>query len=137
MLRSTPAPAPAAFDAGATFNTVCATCHGASGLGDGPAGQALDPRPASFVFKHLQSLILEKGAAVTLGARREAAGGSVCECTIGGEAAWLLLPGAGTMDVGESGIPRPVTVLDLVTGAIGPESDIAEGGLSGPALLLA
>jgi cytochrome c553 len=43
-----PAPAPAAFDAAGTFNTVCATCHGAGGLGDGPAGLALDPRPASF-----------------------------------------------------------------------------------------
>jgi high-affinity iron transporter len=45
---STPAPAPAAFNAEATFNTVCAACHGTTGLGDGPAGMALDPRPASF-----------------------------------------------------------------------------------------
>ena len=45
---STPAPAPAAFNAEATFNTVCATCHGTTGAGDGPAGLALDPRPASF-----------------------------------------------------------------------------------------
>ena len=43
-----PAPAPAAFNAQNTFNTVCATCHGTSGHGDGPAGMALDPRPASF-----------------------------------------------------------------------------------------
>ena len=43
-----PAAAPAAFDAAATFNTVCATCHGTTGMGDGPAGMALDPRPASF-----------------------------------------------------------------------------------------
>ena len=70
---SAPAPAPAAFDAGATFNTVCATCHGASGLGDGPAGQALDPRPASFADAefwetrdeaHIFTVIKEGGAAV-------------------------------------------------------------------------
>ncbi|MGD8859525.1 MAG: c-type cytochrome [Myxococcales bacterium] len=36
------------FDAKQTFNTVCATCHGTSGHGDGPAGKALDPKPASF-----------------------------------------------------------------------------------------
>jgi len=30
------------------FAQNCATCHGSSGLGDGPAGQALDPKPANF-----------------------------------------------------------------------------------------
>lgn len=38
----------AGFDAQQAFQTVCATCHGATGAGDGPAGMALDPRPASF-----------------------------------------------------------------------------------------
>ena len=28
---------------------ACATCHGASGEGDGPAGGSLDPKPKSFV----------------------------------------------------------------------------------------
>ena len=37
-----------AFDVESMFNIVCATCHGSEGLGDGPAGAALDPRPASF-----------------------------------------------------------------------------------------
>ncbi len=36
------------FSAAGSFGTVCATCHGAGGLGDGPAGMALDPRPANF-----------------------------------------------------------------------------------------
>jgi mono/diheme cytochrome c family protein len=36
------------FDAKQTFNTVCATCHGTTGKGDGPAGKALQPQPASF-----------------------------------------------------------------------------------------
>jgi cytochrome c553 len=67
------APAPAAFDAQGTFNTVCATCHGTSGLGDGPAGMALDPRPASFSDpefwetrddEHIFTVIKEGGAAV-------------------------------------------------------------------------
>ena len=65
--------APAAFDAAATFNTVCATCHGTTGLGDGPAGQALDPQPASFADaefwetrddEHLFTVIKEGGPAV-------------------------------------------------------------------------
>ncbi|SVD28055.1 uncharacterized protein METZ01_LOCUS380909 [marine metagenome] len=38
-----------AFNAESMFNIVCATCHGPEGQGDGPAGVALDPRPASFV----------------------------------------------------------------------------------------
>jgi cytochrome c553 len=67
------APAPAAFDAAATFNTVCATCHGTTGMGDGPAGIALDPRPASFSSpefwetrddEHIFTVIKEGGAAV-------------------------------------------------------------------------
>ena len=67
------APAPAAFDAVGTFNMVCATCHGTTGLGDGPAGQALDPRPASFADaefwetrddEHIFTVIKEGGAAV-------------------------------------------------------------------------
>ena len=66
-------PAAPAFDAAATFNTVCATCHGATGQGDGPAGMALDPRPASFATAefwetrdddHLFTVIKEGGAAV-------------------------------------------------------------------------
>ncbi len=29
-----------------TYTTLCASCHGDTGMGDGPAGQALDPAPA-------------------------------------------------------------------------------------------
>lgn len=32
----------------AIFETSCATCHGATGNGDGPAAQSLDPQPASL-----------------------------------------------------------------------------------------
>jgi caa(3)-type oxidase subunit IV len=50
MLAEGEAPAePAGFSAASSFGTVCATCHGAGGAGDGPAGAALDPAPASFV----------------------------------------------------------------------------------------
>ena len=70
-----PAPEPPKeFDAAAAFNTVCATCHGAKGLGDGPAGAALDPKPASFANaafwtdertdEHLHKVIKEGGPAV-------------------------------------------------------------------------
>jgi mono/diheme cytochrome c family protein len=33
----------------ASFETNCATCHGDRGLGDGPAGAALDPKPRNLV----------------------------------------------------------------------------------------
>lgn len=36
------------FSAAGSFNVVCAACHGAGGEGDGAAGAALDPPPASF-----------------------------------------------------------------------------------------
>jgi caa(3)-type oxidase subunit IV len=41
-------PAEAGFNVQTTFNTVCASCHGQSGEGNGPAGAALDPQPADF-----------------------------------------------------------------------------------------
>jgi caa(3)-type oxidase subunit IV len=39
---------PAGFSAATQFGTICATCHGAAGEGNGPAGVALDPPPANF-----------------------------------------------------------------------------------------
>jgi mono/diheme cytochrome c family protein len=30
------------------YEQICAACHGASGRGDGPTGQALQPKPADF-----------------------------------------------------------------------------------------
>lgn len=35
-------------DAKALFASLCATCHGEGGGGDGPVAAALTPRPASF-----------------------------------------------------------------------------------------
>jgi len=31
-----------------TVETLCVTCHGPAGKGDGPAGAALDPKPRDF-----------------------------------------------------------------------------------------
>ena len=40
---------PAAMaDAAATYAAMCASCHGATGAGDGPAAVALTPKPADF-----------------------------------------------------------------------------------------
>jgi len=36
------------FNVESTYQSVCATCHGAEGGGDGAAGAALDPPPADF-----------------------------------------------------------------------------------------
>jgi cytochrome c553 len=39
----------AALEAGKqTYMTLCASCHGESGAGDGPAAAALDPKPTDF-----------------------------------------------------------------------------------------
>lgn len=42
------APAQQAFDAKGAYGTVCATCHGPAGAGDGPGAAALNPKPANF-----------------------------------------------------------------------------------------
>lgn len=60
-------------EAQAMFTAVCATCHGAQGLGDGPAAAALTPAPrnladaawqASVDDAHLSKVILEGGPSV-------------------------------------------------------------------------
>ena len=43
-----PLGAEAAADGESVFQSNCATCHGPQGHGDGPAGQALDPRPRNL-----------------------------------------------------------------------------------------
>lgn len=57
----------------ADYDMYCATCHGATGAGDGIAGQALDPKPASFQDAkfwetrddaHIKKAIKEGGVAV-------------------------------------------------------------------------
>jgi caa(3)-type oxidase subunit IV len=40
--------AAAGFDARAAFSTICASCHGAAGGGDGPGASGLSPKPAKF-----------------------------------------------------------------------------------------
>ena len=39
----------AGFSAQNSYGQICATCHGSGGEGDGVAGAALDPAPASFI----------------------------------------------------------------------------------------
>jgi mono/diheme cytochrome c family protein len=57
----------------ASYQTLCASCHGPRGGGDGPAGLALDPRPArhddgaymnALSNEHLFRVIKEGGPAV-------------------------------------------------------------------------
>lgn len=55
------------------FNTLCFTCHGASGAGDGPASIGLVPTPRNFqdaawqqsvTDQHIEKIIVGGGAAV-------------------------------------------------------------------------
>ena len=51
VLRNPFAPTPESLQSGAaTYGQVCASCHGDGGLGDGPAGVALEPPPADLVI---------------------------------------------------------------------------------------
>lgn len=36
-----------------TFLSICSTCHGEQGLGDGPAAEALDPKPATLADQQM------------------------------------------------------------------------------------
>ena len=67
------AAAPTAGEARALFDSLCFTCHGSSGHGDGPGAGALDPKPRSFADtawqasvtdEHIKKVIVYGGAAV-------------------------------------------------------------------------
>lgn len=68
-----PEPKAAPFEAKTAFKTVCASCHGDTGEGNGPAAAALNPKPAAFGDPkfwesrdraHIVKVITEGGAAV-------------------------------------------------------------------------
>lgn len=53
------------------YEQTCAPCHGASGKGDGPTGQALQPKPADFATAlqgkddaYLTKVVTEGGTSV-------------------------------------------------------------------------
>ncbi len=46
--KTNPLGADAAADGAKVFQVNCEACHGAQGHGDGPAGQALDPKPKNL-----------------------------------------------------------------------------------------
>ena len=98
-----PAPAPAAPAAApasgapdvakgqATYQHLCASCHGPRGAGDGPAGQALNPKPAhhndghymnGLTNEHLFRTIKEGGAAVGKSAAMAPWGGALSDAQI-------------------------------------------------------
>ena len=73
-----------AFDAKGAYATVCTTCHGPAGAGDGPGAAALNPKPANFgeaafwegkTDDALVKVIREGGAAVGKSALMPAWGG--------------------------------------------------------------
>jgi len=81
---ATEAPAEQAFDAKGAFGTVCATCHGPTGAGNGPGAAALNPKPANFgdaafwegkTDESLVKVIREGGASVGKSALMPAWGG--------------------------------------------------------------
>ncbi len=41
------------------FKTVCATCHGESGMGNGPAAASLNPKPRNYTDKTWQASVTD------------------------------------------------------------------------------
>lgn len=54
-----PIRSPAAEEAHQLFTTVCATCHGATGHGDGAAAANLNPKPRNYTDKAWQASVTD------------------------------------------------------------------------------
>ncbi len=53
------APAPGDEKARALFGSMCATCHGADGRGDGPAAASLNPKPRDYTDAKWQASVTD------------------------------------------------------------------------------
>ncbi|NVB82559.1 MAG: c-type cytochrome [Kofleriaceae bacterium] len=54
-----PADNPDVQEARQTFQTLCVTCHGESGRGDGIAAKNLDPKPRNYTDKAWQASVTD------------------------------------------------------------------------------
>ncbi len=70
------------------YNQICATCHGATGKGDGPGAAALEPKPrdlsdgeyvSTLTDEHIFKVIKEGGAAAGLSPMMPAWGGALSD----------------------------------------------------------
>jgi mono/diheme cytochrome c family protein len=55
-----------AAQAQAMFNTVCATCHGADGTGNGPAAANLNPKPRNYTDPAWQASVTDEDIKKTI-----------------------------------------------------------------------
>jgi cytochrome c553 len=53
-------PKPQASQAEQMFGTICVTCHGADGTGNGPAAASLNPKPRNYTDKAWQSSVTDE-----------------------------------------------------------------------------
>ena len=56
---TTPSSGNAAFEARNVFQTLCATCHGPKGMGDGTAAAGLNPKPRNYTDKAWQASVTD------------------------------------------------------------------------------
>ncbi|MEZ4417052.1 MAG: cytochrome c [Gemmatimonadota bacterium] len=93
-----PSAPPDLTQARTTFQTVCATCHGKGGAGNGPGAAALNPKPANFTDPafwkgktdaELEKAIKDGGHSVGLSATMPAWGGMLSASQIQSMLAYL------------------------------------------------
>lgn len=76
------------------FDMFCVTCHGSTGAGDGPAANALDPKPKNLqtttrTDDELKKIIKEGGASQGLSTTMVAWGGTLTDVDIENVVAYI------------------------------------------------
>jgi len=64
--ESAPKKKDAAGQARAMFDTICATCHGADGTGNGPAAASINPKPRNYTDTAWQASVTDEDLKKTI-----------------------------------------------------------------------
>jgi high-affinity iron transporter len=111
-VRALPARAPDLDAARALYAQACASCHGADGAGDGPAGRGLDPPPASFRDRERAMALSPLALFSTISFGIDGTGMAAFEQSLGTDARWDLAFYVGSLGFGADEARRGAALLE-------------------------
>jgi high-affinity iron transporter len=120
-VRALPSRAPDLAAGRVLYTQTCASCHGAEGAGDGPAGRSLDPPPASFRDRERAAALSPFALFSTISFGIDGTGMAAFESTLDADARWDLAFYVGSLGFGADEIRRGAALLDAADASRVPD----------------